>query len=162
MTHTTTRRAIIDKVVKTICGIANIGPKSTGKILIGVTDKEADADRIKKIDSIEPKKIGKRFVVGVSREARRLQISMEQYFSKWRDGIRNSGLSDDLRDSVLSNIDFNSFYGLGVIVITVPAQSSVSYVGEEMYWRDGSSTEHAATPKQIAAIASRFAMPRVA
>jgi hypothetical protein len=52
---------MIDKVVKTICAIANIGPKSSGKILIGVTDKKADADRVKKIDSVDAKKIGKRF-----------------------------------------------------------------------------------------------------
>jgi hypothetical protein len=44
---------IIDKVVKTICAIANIGPKSTGKILIGVTNKKSDAELIKKLDSLK-------------------------------------------------------------------------------------------------------------
>ncbi len=147
---------IIDKVVKTICAIANIGPNSTGKVLIGVTNKTSDAELIKKIDGIEPKKIGKRFVVGVNREAKRLKISIEDYFSKWKNGIKNSSLSDGLRDEVLSNMDFNSFYGLGVIIITVPKQTQVSYVGEELYWRNGDSTELAASPKQIAAIAGRF------
>jgi Protein of unknown function DUF262 len=147
---------IIDKVIRTICAIANIGPKSTGKILIGITNKKSDVELIKKADKIEPKKIGKRFVVGVNREARRLKISTEQYFSKWKNGIKNSKLSERLRDDVLSNIDFNSFYGLGVIIITVLPQSEVSYVGEELYWRNGDSTELAATPKQIASIAQRF------
>jgi hypothetical protein len=147
---------IIDKVVKTICAIANIGPKNAGKILIGVTDKKADVDRIKKIDGIEPKKIGKRFVVGVNREAKRLKISVEQYFSKWKEGIKNSALTPKLRDTVLSSMDFNSFYGLGVIAITIPPQSELSYVGEELYWRNGDATELAQAPKQIAGIASRF------
>ncbi len=49
---------MVDKVIKTICAIANVGPKSSGKILIGVTDKKADADRIKKIDGIDAKRIG--------------------------------------------------------------------------------------------------------
>lgn len=80
---------MIAKVVKTICAIANIGPNSAGKILIGVTDKKADADRIKKIDAIDAKKVGKRFVVGVNREAKRLGISVEKYFAKWKDGIKN-------------------------------------------------------------------------
>ena len=95
-------------------------------------------------------------MVGVNREARRLSIPVDQYFSKWRDGIKNSGLSDRLRGDVLSNMEFNSFYGLGLIVISIPSQSEVSYVGEELYWRNGSSTELAATPRQIATIASRF------
>jgi hypothetical protein len=147
---------MIDKVVKTISAIANIGPKSTGKILIGVTDKKADAERIRKVDGVEPKKVGKRFVVGVNREAARLGITVEQYFTKWKNGIRKSALTPSLRDAVLSNMDFNSFYGLGVIAITIPSQSELSYVGEELYWRNADSTEVAQSAKQIASIASRF------
>ena len=146
----------VDKVVKTICAIANIGPKRTGKIIIGVTDNKADADRIKQIDGVEPKKIGKRFVVGVNREAKRLGISVEQYFSKWKERIKKSALTPKLRDTVLSGMDFNSFYGLGVIVITIPSQSELSYVGEELYWRNGDATELAQATKQIAGIAGRF------
>jgi predicted HTH transcriptional regulator len=146
----------MDKVVKTICAIANIGPKSTGKIIIGVTDKKEDAERIKEIDAVEPRKVGKRFVVGVNREAKRLNCTTEQYFAKWRDAIKNSKLSEGLRGEVLSNMDFNSFYGLGVIVITIRPQSEVSYLGDDVYWRNGSSTELAATSKQVAAIARRF------
>jgi hypothetical protein len=148
---------IIDKVVKTICAIANIGPKGTGKLLIGITDKKADADRAKTIDGVEPKKIGKRFVVGVNREAKRMGITTEQYFSKWKEGIKKSGLTPELKDAVLSNMDFNSFYGLGVIAITVPPQAALSYVGEDLYWRNGDSTELAKTAKEIAGLASRFA-----
>ena len=111
---------------------------------------------MKKIDGVDTKKVGKRFVVGVNREAKRLKISVEKYFSKWKDGIKNSGLSISLRDSVLSNMDFNSFYGLGLIVITVPPQGEVSYLDDEIYWRNGDSTELATTAKQIAGIVAQF------
>lgn len=147
---------MIDKVINTICAIANNGPQHGGKILIGVTDKDADAERIKKIDSIAPKGIGKRFVVGVSREAKSLKISIEDYFSIWKEGIRTSQLSVHLRDSVLSNIDFHEFYGLGVITFTIPSQTEMSYVGDDTYWRNVDSTEKAKSAKQIAAIAKRF------
>jgi hypothetical protein len=147
---------VIKKVVATISAIANVGPHSTGKILIGIANNKADSDRAKQVDGIEPRKIGRRFVVGVDREAKRLGISLEQYFSKWKSGIKNSNMSQKLRDSVLSNMDFNSFYGMGVIVITILPQSELSYVGEELYWRNGDSTELASAPKQIASIAARF------
>jgi hypothetical protein len=147
---------LLDKVINTICAIANNGPKHGGKILIGVTDKDADAERIKKLDGIEPRKIGKRFVVGVSREAKSLKISLEDYFSKWKDGIRSSELSVHLRDGVLSNVDFHEFYGLGVITFTIPPQTEMSYVGEDTYWRNVDSTEKATSAKQIASIAKRF------
>ncbi|KPF97400.1 hypothetical protein IP86_13950 [Rhodopseudomonas sp. AAP120] len=148
--------ALIDKVIRTICAIANIGPSVAGKILIGITDKKTDAEKIKKIDNIEPKKIGKRYVVGVYREAARLGISPEKYFSKWKDQIRKSKLTEKLRDDVLSNMDFNSFYGLGIIVINIPPQAELSYVGDELYWRDGDSTALATNAKQIAGLVSRF------
>lgn len=147
---------IVEKVVKTLCGIANNGPDRIGKVIIGVTDKDADATRIKKLDGIEPKRVGKRYVVGVAREANILNITLEQYFAKWKEAIKRSKLSAALRDSVLSSIDFNSYFGLGVIIFTVPPQKELSYVGDEVFWRNGDSTEQATVPKQIAALAQRF------
>jgi len=149
-------RNIIDKIVKTICAMGNNGPTNTGKILIGVTDKDSDKDRIKILDKIEPRKVGKRFVVGISREAKLLGLSLEDYFSKWKEGIRNSDLSIGIRDSVLSNMDFNQFYGLGVITITIPPQKEMAYVGDDTYLRSGDETIKAENAKQIAAIANRF------
>lgn len=149
-------KSIINKVVNTICAMANIGPNSVGKILIGVADKKPDKDRIKELDLIEGKEIGKRHVVGVKREAKILGKSIEGYFSLWKEGIRNSELSVGLKDAVLSNIDYNDFYGLGIITITVPSQPEMSYVGEDTYFRSADDTFKAETAKQIAAIAKRF------
>lgn len=148
--------AVVDKVINTICAIANNGPSRVGKVIIGVTDKEADAERIAQLDKVIPRKVGKRFVVGVSREANVLEISIEDYFSKWKNAVKNSGLSPHLRDSVLSSIDFNDYYGLGIIVMTIPPQKELSYVGENIYWRDGDSTQRAEAPKEIAGLAKRF------
>ncbi len=132
--------ALVDKVIATICAIANNGPNRIGKILIGVTDKEADAERIAKLDKVTPKRVGKRLVVGVNREARLLGITAQDYFSKWKNAIKSSDLSSHLKDSVLSSIDFNDFYGLGVIVVTIPAQKELSYVGDHVYWRKSDET----------------------
>jgi hypothetical protein len=148
--------ALIDKVIKTICAIANNGPNRIGKLIIGVTDKESDAARIVELDKIAPKKVGKRFVVGINREAKVLGKSVEDYYAMWKNAIKASGLSAHLRDSVLSNIDFNGFYGLGVIIVTIPPQKELSYVNDEVYWREGDSTLKADTAKQIAALAQRF------
>ncbi|MDR3572053.1 MAG: DUF262 domain-containing protein [Candidatus Pacebacteria bacterium] len=147
---------IIEKIVKTICAIANNGPVSYGKLLVGVTDKDADAERAREVDKVDPMKVGKRFVVGVNREAKRLGLSVDKYITILKDGVRKSKLSSHVRDAVLSNMKFNAFYGLGVIVVEIPAQKELSYVGDEVYWRNGDSTELATTPKRIAELAKRF------
>ncbi len=136
--------------------MANNGPDTMGKIIIGVADTEEDKNRISQLYQIEGKKIGKRYVVGIKREAEFLGISTEEYFSIWKNGIRNFNLSEGLKDKVLSNIDYNDFFGLGVITITVPPQSELSYVGEEIYFRSGDDTLKAETAKKIAEIAKRF------
>src|SRR5262249_28871455 len=144
------------KVLKTICAIANNGPNRMGKVVIGVTDKEQDAQRIAELDGIIPRKVGKRFVVGVAREAKFLKTSVEDYLSNWKKSIRTSRLSPHLRDSVLSSIDFNDFYGLGIIVMTIPPQKELSYLDDQVYWREADSTCQAEKAQQIAAIAKRF------
>lgn len=149
-------QGLVEKVIKTIAAIANNGNGRAGKLIIGVTDKDADAARVKELDGIEPKRVGKRHVVGVHREAKVLGLSVEEYFAKWKQAIKNSSLSVHLKDAVMSSMDFNSFYDLGVIVITVPPQKELSYVGEELYWRDGDSTKLAYQAKQIAGLARRF------
>jgi hypothetical protein len=146
----------IERVLKSVTAIANNGPERIGKVILGVTDKPADAERVKQLDQIEPKKVGKRLIVGVNREANTLGITVEQYVGKWRDAIRHSGISEPLKSSILSHLDYNSFFGFGLIVITVPAQSDISYFDGKVYYRAGDSTQEATSAQEIAQIAKRF------
>ncbi|MBW7984212.1 DUF262 domain-containing protein [Enterobacillus tribolii] len=146
---------VTEKIINTICAMANNGQGSTGKIIIGVTDQEQHADLISQLDRIEPIKIGSRYVVGVKREATKMGISLEDYFAKWATAIRNSDLSEPLKGQVLSTMDFNDFYGLGLLIITIPPQQNVSSVGDNVYWRDADNTK-IANGIQAARIAQRF------
>lgn len=148
---------VVEKVLKTICAIANNGKDRTGSILIGVTDKGADADRVAKLDGIQPRKVGRRFVVGVRREAQILGDSTEAYFARWKLAVRNSDLSDPLKGAVLSSMDYNDYFGLGVIVVSVPPQSDLSFYGDEVFWRDGDETVVASGAKKVADLQKRFA-----
>jgi hypothetical protein len=148
--------SLIGKVINTVCAIANNGPQQTGKILIGITDKESDAQRIAAIDGITPKKVGKRFIVGVSREAKVLKITPEAYFGNWKNAIKESSLSSPLKESVLSNMDFNDYYGMGVIILTIPPQKQLSFVNDSLYWREADSTSLAQNAKMAAWVAQRF------
>ncbi len=114
---------IISKVVETVCAIANNGPRSVGNIIIGVTDKPADAKRIALLDGITPREVGDRSVVGITREAEALQETIEKYATRWRDGIANSKLSDPLKADVLSAFDYHNYFGLGILILRVPNQN---------------------------------------
>lgn len=147
---------LLDKIIKTVCAIANGSGGIEGKIILGVADKDTDVERIKKLDGIVPKWVGRRAVVGISREALVMEKTVEDYFHIIRDKIKNSPLSEPLKTSCLSNIDFNSFYGLGIVIITIPPQRDISFYGKDIYFRDGDQTVHASEAPQIADIIKRF------
>ncbi|MFI6959918.1 DUF262 domain-containing protein [Nocardia sp. NPDC050408] len=142
------------KIARTICAIANNA--RSGKIIIGVTDKPADANRIESLYGIKSRTVGDRQVVGYLREVTALKEDQDRYLQRWIDGIRNSDLSEPLKSSVLSSVDCNDYYGLGLIVISVPKQSELSYVGDDVYYREGNSTVKAEGARKIASISQRF------
>lgn len=147
----------LDKTVKTICAIANNGPGRSGNLIIGVSDKAADTAKIKTHDSITPRVVGHRDVVGVRREMVVLGETPEVYFARWKNGVKNSKLSSPLKEEVLSSMSYHDYFGLGVIIISIPPQSTFSFVGSELYMRSGADTVLAADGKTIAGLVGRFA-----
>ncbi|GHC56150.1 DUF262 domain-containing protein [Neogemmobacter tilapiae] len=147
---------LLNRVVATICAIANNGPDRVGRVLIGVADKPEHTAKIVELDGVQPRNVGGRDVVGVAREAKALGISLEDYHGIIRKHIAASNLSEPLKSQVLSSIDFNAYYGLGLIIISVPAQAELSYYNDEVYWREGDNTKKADTAKLIASIGQRF------
>lgn len=147
---------VIGRIINTISALANNGPERAGNIILGVADNEGDAEKIAKLDGIVPRKVGSWYVVGINREAKALGISLEDYHGVVRNAIAKSALSEPLKGAVLSSIDFNEYYGLGVIVISVPPQKGPSFVGDNMYWRDGDNTRLVEGMKQGADIGRRF------
>ncbi|WP_098894892.1 DUF262 domain-containing protein [Streptomyces sp. t99] len=133
--------AATQKVIKTICAIANNGKRRAGTILIGVADREAHAVRVGKLDNINPHAVCEgRYVVGVQREAAVLGETPERYFGRWKEAIRSSGLPQGLKDAVLSSIAYSDYYGLGVVIIRIPEQGEVSVLGGKIYIREGDET----------------------
>lgn len=149
-------KALEEQILKTICAIANIGPKSEGYIFIGVADKESDAKRIQELDSVTPIVISNHSVVGIDREAIALSTTLENYCRRIVSFIKNSMLSDSLISSVLSNIDIIDYRSLSVIRIKIPAQTEISYYNDEVYERQYNNTVKVESPKAIMSIAKRF------
>jgi hypothetical protein len=116
---------MLEKLVETVCAIANNGPERSGSLVLGVADKDSDSRRIEELYSIGARKVGRKYVVGVRREADALGETMESYFGRIKSTIANSELSEPLRSGVLASLTFNDYFGMGILVINVPAQSDL-------------------------------------
>jgi Protein of unknown function DUF262 len=147
--------AMLEKIIETTCAIANNGPERSGILLLGIADSEADKNRVEQLYGISARPVGRKFVVGVRREADALGESMEAYFGRIKAAIEKSDLSEPLKAAVLASITFNDYFGMGIVVVNVPAQAGVSTVGERIFVRQGDSTIEVTGPA-IIDVASRF------
>lgn len=152
----TRNHEMLSELVKTTCGIANIGPQSYGAIFIGVADKDADKLRIEQLDGVRSLAVGVRHVVGIDRELQHLNLSLEAYKRLVVDAFANSGLSEPLKSAVLGTIDCIDYRGASVLCIWIPSQSSISDVDDIVYVREGSSTKRVDGLRKIQAVAARF------
>lgn len=128
------------RVVNTICGIANLGPDSEGFIYIGVADEKKDAERVKEIYATDYIEISDHYVVGIEREAKKMNLTIERYLRIIVDHIRNSKLSDPIKTQILTQIDIVNYKNYVVVRIKVPSQSRISDVNDEYYVREGNNT----------------------
>ena len=143
----TLNQKLLQRLIETICGIANSDPNHDGYIFLGVADKKQDAERIEKLDGINLIEINDRYVVGIDREAKILGKALEDYVGILINEIKKSKLTDSLKTKVLMKIDTITYKGLSVIRINVPPQKEVSFVGEKVFIRQGSSTVEAKGPQ---------------
>ncbi|WP_157272067.1 DUF262 domain-containing protein [Azohydromonas aeria] len=151
---------LLQRLVETVCGIANIGPDSSGAIFIGVADSRQDRNRIEQLDAVRALEVGSRYVVGVDRELPHLGVDLETYKRRVVNYFSQSGLSEPLRTAVLGTIDCIDYRGLSVLCIWVPTQQEVSDVTDVIYVRNGSSTERIDGFRAGQAVAARFCRPR--
>ncbi len=148
-------KALIKKLTQTACGIANLGPGKEGYIHIGVADRKEHADKIKKIDSITPKKVNGFYVVGVDREARLKEKTVEEYVDLFVSQFKKVDFSDHLKTSILKNIDTINYEGFSVIRLKIEPQIKVSYVENQCFIREHSHTKPVNGP-HLEAIIARF------
>jgi len=131
---------LLDKIVNTINAIANLGPDSEGFIYIGVADDKSDAEKIKTLCGTNYFTISDHYVVGVDREIKHLNLTIDEYIGKIITHLRNSDLSEPLKTQVLTQIDTVTYKNKTIIRLKVPTQTEMSFVGNDAYVREGNQT----------------------
>ena len=147
---------LMNAILETICGMANSCLSGSAYLFIGIADKKQDALRIAELDHIKPAFVADHYIVGIEREARALNISVEGYCRRIKNAIDTPKLSKALALSVLPNIDIVRYRNLSVLRIEVPPQNEISYYDGKVYIRKHSNTEEVTSACDIVAIANRF------
>ncbi|WP_165445246.1 GmrSD restriction endonuclease domain-containing protein [Bacilliculturomica massiliensis] len=149
-------RDLETRILQTLCGMANIGASKNGTLYIGIADKKSDANKIARLDSVEPICYMEHYVVGIQREAALLGISVENYCRNVEEFIDHSPLSRHLAVSVLSQMDVVDYRGFTVIRLIVPPQDEISYYGDYVYLRKHSMTTRLSNAREIVSVSRKF------
>lgn len=148
--------ALLNRINQTICAIANISPTSRGYLTIGVADKKADAERVKKLDSVAYTDIADRYVVGIDREAKILGKKLDDYLAIIVKSIKLSAIPEPLKTQVLTSIDVITFSGHTIIRLTIPEQQQPSFIENKCFVRHAANTIELTDLTQISAVTQKF------
>ena len=121
-----------------------------------LADKSADAARIAALDKVTPVKFEHVDIVGIDREAKVLDMQLDNYVKLFENALSAAPLSEPLKTQVRAGFDVVTVKGMSVLRMRAPNQSGPSFLGDECFFRAGSSTIRATGP-QIAAISKLFA-----
>ncbi|MCX4239926.1 GmrSD restriction endonuclease domain-containing protein [Paraliomyxa miuraensis] len=148
-------QASISKVLETLVGIANIGPRATGYVIIGVTDKSADAMRIQQLYGVSSTVYRGFHVVGIEHEAQACGRNLDQHFQWLADQVVKSDISEPLRSHVRNHMRLIRYYDKAVIVLESKAQKHPSHMAGRYFDRSGAQLSEI-LPADLATLFERF------
>lgn len=147
---------LFPRLAQTICGIANVKKGQDGYLFIGVADRGSHVKRIESLDSISSVEAGVHSVVGIDREAAVLGFTIEEYVQKFISSLSRQEIEKGLMAQILRGVDTVEYKGFSVIRLLIPGQDSISYLGDELYVRENSSTKLISGAREIAGAIKSF------
>jgi hypothetical protein len=126
------------KVMLTLAAMANFGPGAKGYVVVGVTDKPEDGERLRALHGVESHRFGSFEITGIAHEANLLGKTLDQYFVYIVEKIRQGPIQDGLKQHVLTNIRLIRYFDKAVIVLESEGQQTPSTYEENYYVRHGS------------------------
>lgn len=108
-----------------------------GYVLVGVADTEADAQRVTQIHSVDARPFERFFITGVEHEATALGKSLDKLYQELTNKVKESLLSEPLRDYVARNVKCVRYHEKTVFVFESQAQDEPSNFGGKYFVRHG-------------------------
>ena len=138
-----TDKGFIDKIGKTLVGMANSSVKKEGYLILGIADNEQAALGWEQEYQKTSLKYGNHYVVGIEDEALCRYRKVDDYQRAIVDLLKNQPISYELKQYVLSNIQIVNFYDRKLVLLKAIKQAKDSYYNNVKYIRNGESTEKA-------------------
>lgn len=134
-----------NKICQNIAAMANLGKDKKGYIFLGISDTEKDTKQIEKLDKICAPTFFPFAIVGIEREARIQDITLDQYILQISRKIRESKLPEWLKTSINTSLTPITYHDHTVLMIEIKAGKEPVWYENKLYIRDG----HEKQPQQL-------------
>jgi len=127
-----------EKVLKTLVGVANIRRGTTGYVLVGISDRQRDALRVEELFGVTARVFERFFVTGIEHEIQAMGSNIDQLFRHITERVRNSKVSEPLRDYIARHVKLVRYYDKSVLIFEAKAQDDPSNYDGRYFKRHGS------------------------
>ncbi len=150
-------KKLLSRLLNTMVAIANSTYDfADGFLYLGIADSKNDAEIINKKYSCGYVRIDDKYIVGIEREVKANNISLDDYLNILLTEIKNSKMSEPLKTQICANFDVITYKNYTVIRIRIPKQKQISLIDNKVYARKGNSTEEIAGLSEILALQNLF------
>ncbi|MBH2886607.1 GmrSD restriction endonuclease domain-containing protein [Serratia marcescens] len=143
-------------IAQTCVAINNIGRNVKGYILVGISDTQKTAERIKKLFGVKSAEFNGFYINGIDHEANIHSGNIDNYFQYIKQKIQSYNFTNALKLQILKDIQLCTYNGVHVLKIDVKSVGQVCHFENQFFIRQGSSTEAVADGDGIAALHSSY------
>lgn len=143
------------KIIKTLTSMANTFPNSVGYCLLGVADNKPTADRHKEIYGEDYISYSSFYITGIGPEAHKFHGSIDKYFTKIVQLIKNEPITDRDKDNISRNITTVKYFDKDIIIMKIESDSKPSVYNSKYFVRHGSNIEEI-LPQNFGDLFARF------
>lgn len=146
-----------DSFLQNIAAMANLGKNKKGYLFVGISDKEADTQRVEALDIMQVPRISPFGIVGLEREAKLRGVSLDEYILFITRKIRDSELPEWLKTSINTNVNPITYSGNTVLMLEINAGTEPVWHKNKLYIRDGNEKKsQEVSGAQVAAVYALF------
>ena len=146
-----------ESFLQNIAALANLGKNKKGYLFVGISDKEADTQRVEELDMMQVPRISPFGIVGLEREAKLRGVSLDEYILFITRKIRDSELPEWLKTSINTNVNPITYSGNTVLMLEINAGAEPVWHKNKLYIRDGNEKKsQEVSGAQVAAVYALF------
>jgi hypothetical protein len=144
------------QIIATCVGINNIGKEAKGFVLIGVADTPSCANRSKELYQVDSIESNGFYITGIDHEANVLYGNLDLYFSALKQKIEAFNFDIKLKQQILKDMRVCDYKGKHLIRIEVKSVGHPCTLDDEMYLRQGTTTDKMRSTLEIIALTTNY------